>query len=640
MNNNNNKNSVTPELSEMVKIFAEDPRNAFTTGGPHCKALAWDNETPQTRSFTFSRFLLSVCARDYDFQITDDSAHYVDGFGDRGLDGIVIVADDRVISTRVEAVDISTNSVVSNIRVFFIQSKMSNFIRANDVIVFGNSVQEFLTIPDYLNGIKTNNAVREQWEIYNYFRLTMADNFTPDVTLVFGYGGDWMSRGFTNVRQSRKTQLNNLRAALPNARISLDIMDNEEIIRASLFSGISVKRKIKDVSFMPLPGDSAADGFLGIVPAIELINAFTNSESDNKQLDDWLFLENPRYFRGISRKGNVGATALAESLKSDLQAQILLCHNGVNIVARKAEYNSDENTISLITPQVINGCQSCYTMSEHRDKLDDVKLVVKITITEDQLLKDAIIRGSNTQEVVSDFDMLSRHPYVRELEKEFERSDPDKKLWLERRMNERMIWHDEDPKFDVNDFRILTPKQLMNGFTACVLKQPHSVHHSPANVLSKLGPVSRKSNLKVFMSEHDPTLYRAIGWLITAARRWGRENNSPWKDGPTESANGAYWAKYHFLYALWLLVDDGNGKITREDLVRGYQAQKRFESIVTKLSTPIKNNPFAKLAGHAVELADKRADELPEDEALSKKNRSSRAGFRNLVAEAVKELKG
>ncbi len=635
---NNNKDFIAPELDEMIQVFAKNPRKAFANGGPDFDVLPWDPLTQQQNAFTFSRFAFAVATRDYGFHFTNDSAFYSDGFGDRGLDGIVISNNNQIIENLDQAKLSLDSSDTHDLRVLFLQSKMSKYIRANDVVVFGNSVQEFLTAPDFLDGIKTNDTVTEQWEVYRYFQQHLGYDFSPDVVLVFAYYGNWMNLGFPNVRQSRRTQIYNLRSAMPNARIALEIMDNEEMIKAGLMAGISVLRKIENVSVMALPEETSAKGYLGIVPAKNLIEAFSkikiNEQTDT--LDDWLFMENPRYYRGGTKKENVGASALAESLQNGQQSQVLLCHNGVNIVVRDAELDGGNKTLTLITPQVINGCQSCYTMSNFRDKLDNVNIVLKITVTEDQSLKDAIVRGANTQEAVDDFDMLSRNSYVRDLEKEFERAAPDKRLWLERRWNERKLWEEEDPSFTIPDAKILTPKQLMNGFVSCILGQPHSVHQSSVHALSKLDLNGKSDKIRVFMKEQEPTIYRAIGWTLVASRLWGYKVNKAWLDAPHDPVNRGYWARYHYLYALWRITDQQPGQVERKHLLRGPIAQKRFERIIDKLSTPEVRDQLTSLAEQIIELADKKADLM--SDKLPRRYRTVRAGFKQLIESEIENM--
>ena len=424
-------------LEEMVRVFAKQPNKAFGDGGPNVvgplpwDGMPWTGQDAKPRALTFSRFCLAVAARDYRFAVNADqeAKSFTEGGYDRGLDGVVICVGKAVVASVEEAKAIIASRPSEQVRLLFVQTKMSEYINAEDVTSFGASVQAFLTDPAFLKGVRTNEAAERLWRAYDALRNAAGKEFAPDVTLVFGYAGDWMNMGFPNVRTARRTQLANLRASFPKARFAVDIMDCDELLKASLRAGIAVTKTIKGISILGLPKRSAAAGFIGIVSAEALMAAFSRSTGGAPALDDTLFLDNPRYFRGDSERWNSGAAGLADSVKDDLQAQVVLCHNGINIVARDVRRDpADPDTLVLVTPMIVNGCQSCYTLSGLREKLAGVDLVVKIAVTRDDVLKDSIIRGSNTQEVVDDYDMLSRHPYIRELEREFDRAAPDTRL--------------------------------------------------------------------------------------------------------------------------------------------------------------------------------------------------------------------
>ncbi len=634
-------------LDEMVRTFAWSPREAFVSGGPSVDSLPWDGlskskEDEQKRSFTFSRFALAVAARDYRFQITGDLERdcYTDGKYDRGLDGVVIAVDGQVI-VEPAAVNNFNNIEKCSLRILFVQSKNSEFIDANDVSNFGTAVQSFLIEPQFLKGIGTNDVVARLWQTYDALRLRCGTTFSPDVTMGFAYHGDWRSSGFPNVRLARRAQLDNLRARFPQARFDLDPLDCDELSKASLRAGIAIARKLATLSLVDLPKETAASGYVGVVSARALLDAFSEDSGDGvtKKLDDHLFLENPRFFLGQDREDewNVGAAALAETITENRQNTVLLCHNGINVVASSAWRDAaDPKTLVLVTPQIINGCQSTYRMSNLRDKLSGVDVVVKIAVTRDDDLKDAIIRGSNTQEVVGDMDMLSRNRMIRELEKEFERASPDARLWLERRVNERKLWAEEDPGWEFDPDRIMTPRDLMDGFNSTVLGAPHDSHARLGTVLGRVSEKLTGTAVKIFALETEPAVYRAVAWLLFAARKWGRYKHMPWLDGPDDKENSGFWARHHFLYALFRIADNSPDAGARQDLVRGAAAQARFESLVGKLVERESRQSLTKLAGQAVEAADEAVHDYNKRNERNKipmaqARRVGNAKFRDLI---------
>lgn len=602
-------------LEEMVRTFAWSPREAFTSGGPSTDPLPWQGsgrseDADRERAFTFSRFVLSVAARDYGFNVTGEieNACYVDGKYDRGLDGIAIAVGDEIITDAAKAHDIPSPND-KPIKLLFVQSKHSEYIDAKDVTDFGAAVQAFLLEVQYLKNIATNEPVTRLWHTYAAIRERCGESFCPDVTLAFGYRGDWRSMGYPNVRLARRQQRDNLRAQFPLARFAFDPMDSDELSKAALRAGIAIARTLPTLSLLELPHGTAATGFVAVVDARALLDAFSESSAKglSNTLDDHLFLENPRFYLGEERESewNVGAAALAETISENKQSTVLLCHNGINIVASGAWRDKvDDSKLVLVTPQVVNGCQSTYRMNALREKLNDVNVLVKIAVTRDGDLKDAIIRGSNTQEIVSDLDMLSRNRMIRELEKEFDRASPDSRMWLERRINERKLWAEEDPGWEFDSDRIVTPRDLMDAFNSTILGAPHDSHSRLAAVLGRVAERPSGAAVRIFSLETEPSAYLACAWILFAGRKWGKYKHTPWLDGPDDKENSGFWARHHFHYALFRIGDTVPDAISRADLKRGGAQQKRFEKLVGKLVDRDKRQELGRLAGDAVTAAE------------------------------------
>jgi hypothetical protein len=633
-------------LNEMVAAFAGAPSGAFANGGPPVLPLSWSDHSE--RPFTFSRFAVAVAGRDYDFEPTGaaEAASYTDGMYDRGIDGFMLSIGGQLVVDAAQVGAALAQSPAGEVRLLFVQSKLPDYVDAKDVSAFGAAAQAFLADPLFLKNIKTSPQVERMWQAFAAVRAARGAGFMPDVQLVLVYPGDWGNTGFPNVRQARRIQLANLRASLPAARIAFDVMDSDGLVEAALRSGIAIERRIQVNGTMALASGSAAPGFVALISGAALIEAFARPEKRDgaRVIDERLFLDNPRHDRGTEESRNAGAAALAESIVNGGQSKVGLCHNGINVVVREVRAGRSAAEMILVTPQIVNGCQSCHRLFELQGQLQGVELQMKVTVTSDELLKDEIVRGSNTQEGVGEYDMLSRNHMVRELEKEFDRASPDKRLWLERRWNERALWREEDPGFIVADEKILTPRQLMDTFAATILGLPHEAHGRAKTVLGRVSETSNGRAVHIFMREHEPTMYRAMGWIVQAGRRWGRSNSTPWSDGPDDAENQGFWARHHFSYALWRLADVTPDKVERADLHRGGAGQRRFEDLIDRLVDHDENKRLVALAARAISNAEAAAD------AANKKGdararvpigtrRNANAQFRNLVKEAADALR-
>ncbi|MCF6197944.1 MAG: AIPR family protein [Hyphomicrobiaceae bacterium] len=568
---------MNERLDELLQAHARQ-KGATLGGAGHGGELEWNS--PEN----FARFGVSLAIRDFNFPLETEAQAFTEGMYDRGLDGISIALGDMVLHSKEDVSDALALNPTATPKILFLQAKSGKFVNGEDVGNFGNSVQAFLTRDhDTYLRIQTNELVKLWYEIFDELRTQMGEKFQPEVYLVFFYNGEW--KYFANPSQAGETALENLKMHMPQARMELEIWGSDELLAAADRAGPRVSVKMKDVKLQQLPKGTACPGFTGYVSARSLIDAF----SRKGRLAQHFFAENPRHYLGNEERFNPGAAGLEKSLKNGKGSQVLLCHNGVVITARRATLYKD-GSIEIVAPNIINGCQSCYTLDHNRKHLDGVYLQIKVIATDDEALIDAAVIGSNTHAQVHNYDMLARRTGVRALESRFVGGTGFKDhLWLETRRNQRF-----EGSIGVDGSRILSPRHLLHGFGAVIQHMPHAVHSGASSFLVK----AEKED--IFADWHDPTIYRAIGWLIVTGRRWSRRHDIKWWDRYTGS-NGGYPARHQFIHALWYLTDDTPDATGDDDIRIGRITQDRFERVIQRLVSD--GDRLGDLAGEAVDRA-------------------------------------
>ncbi|MEM9724259.1 MAG: AIPR family protein [Pseudomonadota bacterium] len=369
--------------------------------------------------------------------------------------------------------------------------------------------------------------------------------FQPQIDLVFIFCGEW--RRTPRSDAALAVRLSDLRAALPGADIRFQIWGQEELIRAYERVALAATGVLRDVRLMPLPhiqtDTGLADGWIGYAPASSIAKLILAPDG---LPDPRLFYDNVRHYLGENARLNPGAAGLTRTLEEREVEEVVIRHNGVTIVARGAEIDEDAYGVGdlvLREYQIVNGAQTAFTLHALRDKLDGAFVPVKIVVTEDERVKDGVVLGANTQSAVDRFDMLARRPEIRALQQSFDAAPPSapEKIWLQRR-------RDEPFRGRVNPHRVVTPRQLMEGFAATVLGQPHRVHDHAPQLLDEIPE-------RVFHPDHEPAAYLAVSWLIVAGRRWAERRDLRWADRVGVGRADAYPARFQFLYALFRLVD-------------------------------------------------------------------------------------
>jgi len=116
-------------------------------------------------------------------------------------------------------------------------------------------------------------------------------------------------------------------------------------------------------------------------------------------------------------------------------------NNGLTIVCRKIEENENEKKIKLFGAQIVNGCQTAYTISKHPKSLDCVFVIAKIIQTSDPQFAYDVRRGTNLQNAITPRDLHSGDFIQLKLQREFERLG----YYYERKKDEWNVWKKNTP---------------------------------------------------------------------------------------------------------------------------------------------------------------------------------------------------
>lgn len=285
---------------------------------------------------------------------------------------------------------------------------------------------------------------------------------------------------------------------------------------------------------------------------------------------------------------NIGVVSLRKTLADRaLHDRVILGHNGLLIAGDRVTQSGTQ--LEVHGTQILNGLQSCHALYEFDGALEGVNVPVKVFATQDENLKDALILASNTQQAFGEYDMLSRKRELRNLQPDFEiDSVRSAQLWLR-------LKPAEPPRG--NRTRNIAPRQLLDGFIAGYLAQPHVVHSGADRGRELI------ASGKVFASTHEPNSYRALGWMVVRGRLWANASGRwRWLDHNDVEARGArvYPARHQFIYALCRLCADGT---IAAELERSPAANRKFQGIVDRLRDDRIGLGLAQLAGLALDDA-------------------------------------
>jgi len=221
---------------------------------------------------------------------------------------------------------------------------------------------------------------------------------------------------------------------------------------------VELHRKIRNYT-LELPFVEALTKGVRYVLLARLTDYF-NFVTDGGRLRRYLFDSNVRDFMGMNRVNE----DIQNTLRGAESPDFWWLNNGVTMLASSAAITGKSIQISDI--QIVNGLQtteSIFRYFQGRDLAKDQRCVlVKVIITNDEAVRDAIIRATNNQ---TDVELASLHAtdkIQRDVEDIFLRHG----LFYERRKN-----------YYANQGRspaeLVTPLYAAAGYLALALKEPH-----------------------------------------------------------------------------------------------------------------------------------------------------------------------
>lgn len=589
------------------------PRRNVAQGKP-CPPLTVND------SYSFCSFCVHLAVNSYNIAVHGYGDAVTEGYSERGFDGIAIAFEDIPLDSPETARRVAEAAISEykdslsdpepmsppNVRILMIQVKMKGSAKTDELDSLGGSAYRFLTMPDFAADMSPNDMVMRWWHIYDEIRKVYERNdvaFTPELDLLFIYQGDKNEEDPLNT-WACEAQQEILSDKLQQDKVNFKTWRIDEIIEAIALADQAVDGVLAGAQLLRLP-EARAVGYIGYAPAKSIADMIPKVKIlGDKRLrpDERVFADNIRSFTGDLK--NPGAVALRKTLVDGEADQVILRHNGITIVTRDAKMVPREDgsfDVELKAYQIVNGAQSSFILQRNCELLANAFIPIKIVVTEEDEIKDGVVLGANLQSQISPYDMLARKKEIRALQQAFESIDygrPDK-LWFQRRRGERF------PNRVEHSFQILTPRQLLEAFVAAIEGMPHTVHTNAGKLINKV-PDS------IFCSNHHPSVYRALGWLVAAGRHWADHADMDWVvEGPTSilsmnRGKNLYIPRHHFIYAMWRLIDPNpddvdvlQGKLARNS----EKVEARFESICEQLCDRNAAIEFGNRAARAVELA-------------------------------------
>jgi hypothetical protein len=376
------------------------------------------------RGEAFELFSLQQILKSYDLTRDEIDFGWVDGKDDGGIDGFYTFVN-GVLLRNPNDNNLPRKNV--SIDIWIVSCKHHDSFKQAPLNTLFPTIEELLDFtkePADFDGQYSEELIGARQLAVHAFRRTASA--LPIVTFNFAYA----TRGdLTALEENIEARGNQTKRIVSDyfssAGIFLDYFGATQLIE--------LHRKSRVVLELPYVEELAREqnGYVFLVP----IDRYARFVGDDKgQLRRYLFDSNVRDFLGLNRVN----LDIFNSLSSDDSPDFWWLNNGVTILATNAVPLGKLATgkaIQLHDVQIVNGLQTTQSIHNYFKiegaKANDRCVLVKVIISEDESVRDAIIQATNNQSQVELASLNATDKIQRDIEDILERHD----WYYERRKN-------------------------------------------------------------------------------------------------------------------------------------------------------------------------------------------------------------
>lgn len=367
----------------------------------------------------FEIFASTMALAENDVTVDSIEAGRIGGGGDGGIDSIYFFIDDELVEDDSEVLqenfDPSTVRKQSNFTLKIIQAKRTQSFEATAFDKVSATLEKFLDLgkgdeelseiysPDLVTGF---SRFRNSWLALN--------SRHPRINIEFIYA----SKGDTGfIHDLVHTKAGDLRQKITQMvpgieKVEILFLGSRELWeRSRMVSNYDLELRFEDYV-------SKGNSYAGLVTIRDFNDFLTD---DNGSLQGHLFDSNVRDYQ----QGVIVNKKILENLKSTESKDFWWYNNGITILCTDVSIGGDK-TFALSNVQVVNGLQTSHSIHQYIGEVGDSRgnrldrsVQVRVIQTNDEAVRDDIIRATNSQTKVPDASLHATEEIHRQIESYF-----------------------------------------------------------------------------------------------------------------------------------------------------------------------------------------------------------------------------
>lgn len=419
------------------------------------------------------------------------------GGDDTSIDGIALIVNGSLIENENEIEHLQNTNNNLDATYIFVQVKNSPHIESGELSSFGNGVKDFFSDDPKL---RRNARIEEIAGISNFlFKKSSFFKVNPKCKLYFITTGD--NSKDQNVDAVCNFISDDLKRLELFSEIKIILNGSDEISNRyrNISNAVTSIFTFNEKVVLPeLP--SVKEAYFGVLPLSEFKKLLVD---ENENLRD-VFYDNIRDFQGLANPIN---TKIFATLKGENPELFTVLNNGITIVA--SDVRTSGNKFTVTDYQIVNGCQTSnilYMYIKETDEKNDIRIPLKLVITQDEEIKSLITVATNSQTSVRREQLQAMTQFQKKIEQFYDTFESDDRIYYERRSGQYQSSN------SIKKSRIISISTQAKAFASMYLDIPHLATTYFGRVVSEY----IEENQKIFSSNHQPI------WYYTSALAYQR----------------------------------------------------------------------------------------------------------------------
>lgn len=334
----------------------------------------------------FEVFTAEQATKEYELSYEEIQAGVVDGEHDGGIDSFYTFVNGECIG---EEVNFPLPKKNADIEVTIIQSKSASGFSEKPINNMISSLSHLLSLSqDYDALTQYNSEVKARAEIFRKSYRRLASKFPSLKINVFYACAKSTADIHPNTKLKADELVSRINSLFDEAEVTFEFLGAKELLNLA---------RMKPTQTFELAFDQSLNGTSGYIALVKLPNFYQFLCGGGQEIRSDLFEANVRDYQGSTEVNQ----EIAKTLESSASDDFWWFNNGVTVLASRA--SSSGSTITIENPQIVNGLQTSSEIGRFFSNMEreDVRTVmVKVVASEDEEVRDKIIKATNSQNQV------------------------------------------------------------------------------------------------------------------------------------------------------------------------------------------------------------------------------------------------